>query len=173
MHHKRIELSDPGTLQDEEISLTFEDQNNGEKWIETHKNPQETHSYVHSGMTPPWFKNPEPAWAKPRHAHIISHKRGHGEVHNPGESSEIVQVGIDSNQILCCCYFVCHNVNNFIKKKSQLDRFLETFQILTMFTIDWSNCWGSAQIEDVAIIWYIKSLPSSRRNELLNLCWYF
>ena len=33
--------------------------------------------------------------------------------------------------LLCCCYFVFKDINYFIKQESQLDRFLETLQILT------------------------------------------
>ena len=37
--------------------------------------------------------------------------------------------------ILCCCYFVSKDVNYFIKQKSQLDRFLETLQILNTWKL--------------------------------------
>ena len=32
---------------------------------------------------------------------------------------------------ICCCFFVPNIVNYFIKQNSQLDKFLETLQILT------------------------------------------
>ena len=36
---------------------------------------------------------------------------------------------------LCCCYFVCNNVNYFIKQNSQLCRFLKTLQIVTSWLL--------------------------------------
>ena len=43
-------------------------------------------------------KHPESAWDKPRHTNMFSHERGHGEVHNPVESSDRVKVGSGINR---------------------------------------------------------------------------
>ena len=83
VQHGRIELINPGTFQAQAVSLTFEDQNNGENG--------EKHTIILRRPSPlsspisrhPGLKYPEPDWGKPRHAHMFSSERGHGEIHNP------------------------------------------------------------------------------------------